>query len=84
MQTQACVGGNDVLTQLRDLANAPGMTLSLVTVDARCASFADGTRAGHTTEQADVEQDYVQAMWLGVPTLPEACTPRKATGMDQC
>ena len=37
-------------------------------MEASCASDADGTMAGNATEQADAEQAFVQAMFLGTPT----------------
>ena len=38
-------------------------------MEASCTSYAYGTMAGNATGQADAEQAYVQAMFLGTPTF---------------
>ena len=55
-------GGNDVWTQNRDIAIFQELASQPATLEASCAADAYGCIEGHTIEQADAEQAYVQAV----------------------
>ena len=62
-------GGDDVRTQNREVAVFQDMASQPATMEASCTSDAYGTMAGNATEQADAEQAYAEAMFLGTPTF---------------
>ena len=61
-------GGNDVWTQNRDIAIFQELASQPATLEASCAADAYGCVEGHTIQQADAEQAYVQALMKGTPT----------------
>ena len=61
-------GGNDVWTQNRDVAIFQELASQPATLEASCAADAYGCLEGHTIEQVDAEQAYVQAVMKGTPT----------------
>ena len=77
-------GGNDVWTQNRDIAIFQELASQPATLEASCAADAYGCIEGHTIEQADAEQAYVQAVMKGTPTyvrLPKHQWPASWEGM---
>ena len=60
-------------TQNRDVAIFQELASQPATLEASCAADAYGCLEGHTIEQADAEQAYVQADMKGAPTW--VCLP---------
>ena len=80
---RAVFGGNDVWTQNRDIAVFQELASQPATLEASCAADAYGCIGGHTIEQADAEQAYVQALMKGTPTyvrLPKHQWPKEWEG----
>ena len=76
-------GGNDVWTQNRDVAVFQVIASQPATLEASCAADAHGCFDGHTLEQADAEQAYVQALMKGTDTwirLPKHQWPQQWHG----
>ena len=84
IQRGSSLRGDGVWTQNRDIAIFQELASQPATLEASCAVDAYGCIEGHTIEQADAEQAYVQAVVKGTPTyvrIPKHQWPASWEGM---